>query len=73
MGEIRFGPSGLPEAESFEESAALLAADGYRAVEIGFAGGFWLDYDAAPQLAAALEAADVALSVRPVMRQRLEQ
>ena len=63
MGEIRFGPSGLPEAESFEESAALLAADGYRAVEIGFAGGFWLDYDAAPQLAAALEAADVALSV----------
>ena len=63
MGEIRFGPSGLPEAESFEESAALLAAEGYRAVEIGFAGGFWLDYDAAPQLAAALEAADVALSV----------
>ena len=63
MGEIRFGPSGLPEAESFEESAALLVADGYRAVEIGFAGGFWLDYDAAPQLAEALRAADIALSV----------
>jgi len=63
MGEIRFGPSGLPEAESFEESAALLAADGYRAVEIGFAGGFWLDYDAAPELAAALRAQDIALSV----------
>jgi deoxyribonuclease IV len=63
MGEIRFGPSGLPDAESFEESAALLAAAGYRAVEIGFAGGFWLDYDAAPELAAALQAADIALSV----------
>jgi deoxyribonuclease IV len=63
VGEIRFGPSGLPEAESFEESAAALAAAGYRAVEIGFAGGFWLDYDAAPELAAALQAADIALSV----------
>jgi deoxyribonuclease IV len=63
VGEIRFGPSGLPDAETFEESAALLAAAGYRAVEIGFAGGFWLDYDAAPQLAAALQAADIALSV----------
>ena len=63
MGEIRFGPSGLPDAEDFDASAALLAAHGYRAVEIGFAGGFWLDYDAAPRLAAALEAADVALSV----------
>jgi len=63
MGEIRFGPSGLPEAETFEESAALLAASGYRAVEIGFAGGFWLDYDAAPELAAALHAQDVVLSV----------
>ncbi len=63
MGEIRFGPSGLPDAETFEESAALLAAAGYRAVEIGFAGGFWLDYDAAPQLGAALQAADIALSV----------
>jgi deoxyribonuclease-4 len=63
MGEIRFGPSGLPDAESFEESAALLAADGYHAVEIGFAGGFWLDYDAAPELAGALHAQDIVLSV----------
>ena len=63
MGAIRFGPSGLPDAATFEESAALLAASGYSAVEIGFAGGFWLDYDAAPQLADALRAADIALSV----------
>ena len=63
MGAIRFGPSGLPDAETFEEAAALLAAAGYSACEIGFAGGFWLDYDAAPELAAALRAADIALSV----------
>jgi len=28
MGEIRFGPSGLPEAATFEESFAALTADG---------------------------------------------
>src|SRR3954470_8632827 len=62
MGEIRFGPSGLPVG-SFEEAAAELTSHGYRAVEIGFAGGFWLDYDTAPLLAEALRAADVSLSV----------
>jgi len=59
----RFGPSGLPEAETFENAAAALTAAGYTACEIGFAGGFWLDYDAAPQLGAALRRAGVALSV----------
>jgi deoxyribonuclease-4 len=63
VGEIRLGPSGLPDAPSFEEAAALLAARGYRACEIGFAGGFWLDYDAAPALGAALRAEDILLSV----------
>ena len=63
MGEIRLGPSGLPDAPSFEEAAASLAARGYRACEIGFAGGFWLDYDAAPMLRAALAAEDIVLSV----------
>ena len=63
MGEIRIGPSGLPEAASFEEAAAALAARGYRACEIGFAGGFWLGYEEAPQLGAALRDADVSLSV----------
>jgi deoxyribonuclease IV len=63
VGEIRVGPSGLPAAESFEEAAGALAGHGYRACEIGFAGGFWLDYDDAPRLAAALRDADVALSV----------
>ncbi len=63
MGEIRIGPAGLPEAGSFEDAAEALAAHGYRACEIGFAGGFWLDYDAAPELGAALRDRDIALSV----------
>jgi deoxyribonuclease IV len=63
VGEIRVGPSGLPAADSFEEAAGALSGHGYRACEIGFAGGFWLDYDDAPRLAAALHDADVALSV----------
>jgi deoxyribonuclease-4 len=63
MGELRYGPGHLPETASFEESFAELAAHGYRACEFGFAGGFWLDYDAAPRLREAAEAHDVALSV----------
>jgi deoxyribonuclease-4 len=63
VGEIRIGPSGLPEAASFDESAEALELGGYRACEIGFAGGFWLDYESAPALGEALRAADVALSV----------
>ena len=63
MGEIRLGPAGLPDAPSFEEAAGLLSARGYRACEIGFAGGFWLDYDSAPALGEALRAEDIVLSV----------
>jgi deoxyribonuclease IV len=63
MGEIRTGPSGLPEAASFEAAAAGLAAAGYRACEIGFVSGFWLDYDAAPGLGAAMREHDILLSV----------
>ncbi len=63
MGEIRIGPSGLPVAASFEEAAEALATAGYRACEIGFAGGFWLEYEGAGRLRDALRAADVALSV----------
>jgi deoxyribonuclease-4 len=63
MGELRYGPSGLPEAPTFEEAFASLTALGYRACEFGFVSGFWLDYETGPQLAEAAEAADVALSV----------
>jgi deoxyribonuclease-4 len=63
VGEIRIGPSGLPDAPSFAAAATWLAARGYRAVEIGFAGGFWLDYESAPELGAAMRAEDIVISV----------
>jgi deoxyribonuclease-4 len=63
VGEIRTGPSGLPDAPSFAAAATWLAARGYRAVEIGFAGGFWLDYESAPELGAAMRAEDIVISV----------
>ena len=63
MGEIRIGPSGLPDLPSFEDMAAWLAAEGYGAVEIGFVSGFWLSYDDAPELAEALRERDIVVSV----------
>src|SRR5205823_5942093 len=63
MGEIRYGPGGLPEAPTFEEAFAALASEGYRACEVGFVSGFWLDYETAPLFGAAADSADVALSV----------
>src|SRR3954466_1464339 len=63
MGEIRYGPSGLPEAPTFEEALAALGAEGYRACEIGFVSGFWLDYETATLFGAAAAAADLVLSV----------
>lgn len=63
MGEIRYGPGGLPEAPTFEGAFAALGAEGYRACEIGFVSGFWLDYETAPLFGEAAAAADVALSV----------
>jgi deoxyribonuclease IV len=63
VSEIRYGPGGLPEAPTFEEAFAALAALGYRACEFGFVSGFWLDYETAPLLGEAAAAADVALSV----------
>src|SRR5438876_789135 len=63
MGEIRYGPGGLPEAPTFEEAFTALRAEGYRACEVGFVSGFWLDYETAPLFGAAAAAADVVLSV----------
>ena len=63
MGEIRYGPGGLPDASTFEAAFAALAAEGYRACEIGCVSGFWLDYETAPTFGEAAVAADVALSV----------
>jgi deoxyribonuclease-4 len=63
VGELRFGPADLPDAPSFAAAMSDLRERGYSACEIGFVGGFWLDYDEAAELRAAAEAADVVLSV----------
>jgi deoxyribonuclease IV len=63
VGDVRIGPSGLPVEAGFDAAAEALTVSGYRAVEIGFVGGFWLDYDAAPLLGEALRARDITLSV----------
>src|ERR671927_1306843 len=63
MGEIRYGPGDLPEAPTFEEAFAALAAERYRACEVGFVSGFWLDYETAPLFGEAAAAADVAISI----------
>jgi deoxyribonuclease IV len=63
VGEIRIGPSGLPETGTFEGDAEWLEERGYRAVEVGFVGGFWLGYDEAPELAEAMRSRDITISV----------
>jgi deoxyribonuclease IV len=42
VGEIRYGPSGLPSRESPEACVELLVERGYTACEIDFEGGFWM-------------------------------
>ncbi len=63
MGTIRFGPGHLPPADDLEESVRLLGEQGYTACEVGFVGGFKLDYETAARLGEVARAADVALSV----------
>jgi deoxyribonuclease-4 len=75
VGRVRFGPSELPDAVGFDAAVKALTVSGYTAVEIGFVGGFWLDYEAAPVLGEALRSQDVALSVHAPLgdlRERLE-
>src|SRR6476619_1925850 len=48
MVQIRYRPGGIPEASTFEESFATLSTEAYRACEIVFVSGFWLDYVTAP-------------------------
>jgi deoxyribonuclease-4 len=63
MGEIRFGPSFIPSRSSPEEAMALLAERGYRACEIDFEGGFWMDWKFAERLGEEARSAGIALSV----------
>ncbi|MBA2463088.1 MAG: TIM barrel protein [Actinobacteria bacterium] len=63
MGRIRFGPSGLPVEGEPEAAIAEVAAAGYDACEVGFVGGFRMEYPEAERLGAAAKAHDVAISI----------
>src|ERR687896_490757 len=63
MGEIRFGPSGVPSRETPEAAVELLLERGYSACEIDFASGFWMDYPWAERFGELAREADIALSV----------
>lgn len=63
MSEIRVGPARVPSRESPESAVAALIERGYRACEIDFEGGFWMDYPWAERLGEVARANDVALSV----------
>jgi deoxyribonuclease-4 len=59
----RVGPGRLPSRESPEEAVEILVAGGYRACEIDFEGGFWMDYAFAERLGDVAREADIALSL----------
>ena len=63
MGRLRFGPSGLRTDVEPEAAVAEVAGAGFDACEVGFVGGFKLDYPLVERLGEAARAHDVALSV----------
>jgi deoxyribonuclease-4 len=63
MGEVRVGPARVPSRESPEAAVGLLLERGYRACEIDFEGGFWMDYPWAERFGEVAREAGIALSV----------
>ena len=63
MGRLRFGPAGLATDVEPEAAVAAVAAAGYDACEVGFGGGFKIDYPAAERLGAAAREHDVLISI----------
>jgi deoxyribonuclease-4 len=63
MGDVRVGPARVPSRESPEQTIELLLERGYRACEIDFETGFWMDYPWAERLGELAREHDVALSV----------
>ncbi len=63
MGEVRVGPARVPSRETPEIAVDLLQERGYRACEIDFEGGFWMDYPWAEQFGELAREAGIALSV----------
>jgi deoxyribonuclease-4 len=60
---IRVGPARLPSRDSPEEAVESILERGYRACEIDFESGFWMDYPFAERLGELAREHDVALSV----------
>jgi deoxyribonuclease-4 len=60
---VRIGPARCPSRESPERAIELLLERGYRACEIDFESGFWMDYPFAERLGELAREHDVALSV----------
>jgi deoxyribonuclease IV len=63
MGQVRVGPARVPSRESPEAAVELLLERGYRACEIDFEGGFWMDYPWAERIGELASEAGIALSV----------
>jgi len=63
MGRIRIGPARVPSRESPEAAVGLLQERGYRACEIDFEGGFWMDYPWAERFGEVAREAGIVLSV----------
>jgi deoxyribonuclease-4 len=63
MGRIRVGPARIPDRETPERAIELVLERGYRACEVDFESGFWMDYPWAEQLGELAREHDVALSV----------
>ncbi len=65
MGEIRYGPSGLPSRESPEHAIAILVERGYSACEVDFEGAFWMknEWRWTARLGELARAAGIALSI----------
>ncbi len=63
MSEIRVGPARVPSRESPEAAVGLLQKRGYRACEIDFEGGFWMDYPWAERFGRIAREAGIVLSV----------
>jgi deoxyribonuclease-4 len=63
VGAIRFGPAVVPSHESPDQAVELLLQRGYRACEIDFEGGFWMDWTYARQLGRLARKERISLSV----------
>jgi deoxyribonuclease-4 len=63
MGAVRVGPARVPSRERPEAAVELLLERGYRACEVDFEGGFWMDYPWAERFGELAREAGIVLSV----------